>query len=276
MSVISMAINNLHNVIPNEILEETFITPYRNNYYKPMSMDAKIHENVIVRRVLPDLNLTYGLTIKIPISKCHVSRHDVTDTYYSNYSDFIISVPPDVTNNRKIVTVLGIAITDTILYDGSYTGFYWNNGSSILTATQNLANANSTTSTMLYNAKCEMISPNSFICRYQGYLPLHAVVTLLIEHDDNLSDIKTTSYNYIIQLIELACKAYIYNFLKIKIDRAKLDSGSDLGAFAEIVDSYADANQMYLELREEALKRSFMNDREGYYDHIRAIIGNVW
>ena len=276
MSVISMAINNLHNVIPEEILEETFKIPYRQDYYSPFSIDDKIRENVIIRRVLPDLNLTYGTTLKIPLARCTVVRHGINDAYYSNYNDYVVTVPPDVTNNRKIVTVLGVSVTDVILYDGNYSGYYWNSGSSILTSAQNMANANSNNTSMLHNAKCEMISPNSFICRYQGYLPPHGFVTFVVEHDENLSDIGITSYDYIISLVELATKAYIYNFLKIKMDKTKLDSGSDLGAFAEFVDSYADANQMYIELREEAWKRSFMNDREGYYDHIRTIIGNVF
>jgi hypothetical protein len=58
------------------------------------------------------------------------------------------------------------------------------------------------------------------------------------------------------------------------MDEAEIQGGARLGAFRNIVETYADAEQQYQEyLQEKWQKVAIMNDRESYHDLIRAQIG---
>lgn len=266
MSVMSMCLAAVHNEIPQEIIDEAFVIPFRTNYFTPVSADAMIMEKVVQARVLPELNITYAVTYKVPIHMCKVTQTGI--------AEYVVEVPPKTTANRKIVTVLGIsaAAMGTVPYGHNQT-IHYGSGSAILDAGTKLANATGGAA-LDYNARVQMISPNAFRVQYQGYLNPSYSVELVLEHDSTLSNIPITSVLHFQELVLEATKAYIYNKLKIKIDRAKLDGGSELGAFQEIVDSYADANEKYKELRERSTKISWFNDREGLWDFMRNIIGN--
>lgn len=267
MSIMSMCLAEVHNEIPEELLTEAFVVPYRTNYFTPVSVDAMIMEKVINKRVMPDLNVTYAVTYKFPLNQCVVKR--------VGPAEYIIEVPPKVTNNRKIVTVLGISATNPYFYPSNHSEVtHVSSPSPIMSAAQKMANANSG-STLDYNARVQMISPNAFRAHYQGYLGAHHSVELLLEHDANLSNVPINSVDHFKTLVVSAVKSYIYTNLKIKVDRAKLDGGSDLGAFSEFLDSYADANDLYKETLRIAGKISFMNDREGFHDYMRNIFSNT-
>ena len=268
MSMLSLCLNEANNVIPEELIRECMIASrrYTNNYY-PTSTDSFLIDEVFQKRLLPDLNVEYANKLVVPLSKCIVER--------SNEIDYIVTVPASATNGRKIVTVLGIDTTNIYSNTGAlYVNSPGMMGSAILSAGQKLANANQSIPAN-YEIKCFMISPNSFVVKGLGYLNNSCAVELVIENDDQLNNIPITTASYIKKLFVLATKAYIYKTLKIRVNQAKLDGGAELGAFSEWLDSYSDANELYLEELQYAYRYGILSDQQSKYDWMRTTMSNL-
>ena len=265
MSIISRCIATIHDEIPEEILNEAFVTPYRDNYFSPVSVDSRIMDEVVNKRVMPDMDITYALTMRIPLSECKVER--------INAIDYQITIPEKAVNGRTIVSVLGVHAANPSAQYG-YQDVTFTGGSSILGVAQKLASANAV-ATIDYNAKVQAIGPNVYRLRYASFLNSYATLELIVGHDKNLSNIPIRVTPYLKELFLLATKAYIYKKLKIKIDRAVQSGGADLASFSEFVDSYADANEMYKEyLRETIQAVGYMADDEGFHDLMKIQFGN--
>ena len=96
----------------------------------------------------------------------------------------------------------------------------------------------------------------------------------LLANDENFSHLQIRSIPYFTRLCELATKAYIYNEYTIKMDKGRIEGGAEIGRFREIVDGYADAEEMYQEyLLNTWQKVSFMNDRESFERLLKMQIG---
>ena len=74
------------------------------------------------------------------------------------------------------------------------------------------------------------------------------ILVCRLAYDDEFSNLNDSAVYSLMQLIECATKAYVYNTLVLKIDAAKLEGGYEFGKFKEIVESYADQNEKYDEL----------------------------
>lgn len=265
MSILSLAISNVFQEIPDEILEEAFLNQNKRNYYMPTSIDAKIIEEVIDKRVMPDLNIEYATKINIPLGKCTIERISPVD--------WVVTVPPEVLNERKIISVLGINYVNAFTGMGDGTVPVGSGGGALLAGAQKMANATSGMPAN-YETKCELISGNSFLIRRSGFLNNYCMVEMIIENDPQLNNIPITAADYIKKLVLLAVKAYIYRKLKIKIGRAQLDGGSELGPFMEFIDSYADSNELYLEELKSASRIQWLASEEMKTDYLTMIMGN--
>lgn len=268
MSMLSLALNEVHNGdIPVEILEEAFVIPFRTERFAPVSMDAMIIQEVIQKRVLPDLNIEYATRINIPLGQCIVTP--VTT------QDYIVEVPEELVNGRKIITVLGINFTQVIAGDTMYgNGTIVGNQSGMLVAAQKMANATSGMSPN-YDVNVDMISGSTFRIRRAGYLNMSCQVELILENDPELNNIPITAAKYLKKLVVLAVKAYLYRKLRIRLNQAKLDGGSELTAFSEFVESYRDANEQYLEELRYAGSVQWQASEEMKYDFLRMLISNT-
>lgn len=269
MSMLSLSINNIYNEIPDEIIEEAFVIPFRKNRFAPVSADAMIIQEVINKRVMPDLNIEYATKLNVPMRDCKVEM--VTPT------DWIVTVPDEVTNNRKIITVLGVNLLDLYAETGGIgTGglsMPTSSGGAILTGAQKMANATSGLP-LNYEVKVDMISGNSFRIRRTSYITTNCYIELIIENDPQLNNIPITAADYIKKLVLLATKAYIYRKLKIRIGQAKLDGGAELGEFMQFIDSYADANELYLEELKYASRIQWLGNEEMKYDFMQMLVPN--
>lgn len=96
----------------------------------------------------------------------------------------------------------------------------------------------------------------------------------ILENDQAINHLKPKSIAFFKQLVLLAVKAYIYNELILEIDQARLVGGHELGKYREIVESYADADEMYNEKLTEIMGVVFfLNDEEQATRHIRLMLG---
>lgn len=261
MSVLSLCLNEIHNVIPIEILEEAFRAPFKCEWYAPSSIDSRIITEVFEKRVLPDLNIRYANIVRVPINQCKVTS--------AGYGEYVITIPPEALNHRKIVSVLGINYQTGMTYGGSVN---MGGGGSILSAAMDMANANGGIPSN-HNVLVEMIGLNSIRVRQSMSLVGGARVEVVVENDPNLNNIPISSAPFFQELSVLACKAYIYRKLRIKIGRAKLDAGSELGVFGDEIERYADAEELYNEKRKLIARKGWLGDQEMKYDFVKLITG---
>lgn len=266
MSMLSLCINEVYQQIPEEILSFVFMEMDKRNYYVPVNLDARIIEEVINKRIMPDLNVEYAVRINVPLNQCDIERITA--------QDWIVTVPPELTNGRKIITVLGVNFIDMYATSPGGFGIPTSSAGALLVGAQKMANATGGIAAN-YEVKCEMISGNAFRIRRTGFVSSNCAVELIIENDPQLNNIPITAADYIKKLVVLATKAYIYRKSKIRIGQAKLDGGSELGAFMEFIDSYADANELYLEELKSASRIQWLGSEEMKYDFMQMIMTNL-
>ena len=68
MNAIQVAINSVKNSIPRMILEDVFLQRYTKYRAVPLSIEERIRKEVVLKRVLPDCQLEYGVTTYIPLT----------------------------------------------------------------------------------------------------------------------------------------------------------------------------------------------------------------
>jgi hypothetical protein len=254
MNPISKALDDIVRFkIPRPILEAAFLRLSNDWWIKNTSLDKAIYDTVIVPRILVDADLIGGTEAFVPL--LDVDRemvNDYTSVYY---------IPKRLTQGRSIISVNNITFNDPT-YATTYGAAASGNNSVMLRGAQAMVDAMGTipvTST----ANVQLIAENTVMVRDSILLPANIYLRCQLANDENLSNLQPRSYKYLVKLIQLAVQSYIYNELKIRIDMNELIGGQSLGVFKDIVDSYAESEQMYLDYRDQVMtKVFFLNDRE--------------
>jgi hypothetical protein len=74
--------------------------------------------------------------------------------------------------------------------------------------------------------------------------------------------------------VEYAIKAYVYINLDIRMGRSFLSGGQDLGRFRDVVDGYADANELYETFFEESWRKiAIFSDDQAHKRHMKMVTG---
>lgn len=264
MGPISRCLEEIKFRIPRAILEAVFVKRSERWRLTPVSLDEHILNEVVRPRVLVDCNLVGGTEVFIPLDGIEVERsNDYTSVY---------RIPKDRTQGRSIMSVLNITFSDPTKVS-SYGVAAGVNQSIMLQAGQAVMDAMGSmpvTST----AYVQLIGENVVMVRDTVVLPANIYLRCLLANDDNLSHLQLKSYRDFSKLVELAVKAYIYNEYVIPMDMGELFGGQQLGRFKEIIDSYADSEQIYQDfLTEKWQKISLMNDREQHTRFLRTLLG---
>ena len=270
MNAVKQGIIACKQKIPEQILHDAFIAPwyqYNQKYnVNPISIDEHIMINVIRQRVLPDINMTHGIRTNIPMAGCRV---EMIDSY-----SYVVFVPKEVTGGKSVIAALGVTYLNPSMGTAMQAGITGTR-SMVLGATSNLANATDGSSVMSSD-QVELSGENTIYVKTYNSIRSNGGLVVTLEHDENLSAIKPRSISKFKDLIVLACKAYIYNKLSLQLDIGKLHAGHELGRYREIVDSYAEADEQYEELKETKIgKILFMNDEDAMGRHIRTMLRGV-
>ncbi len=274
MDPISVAISNVKFEIPREILNQAFMPKrydptrrvrFQDNVFAT-SIDEQIRTVVVEGRVAIDVNLLSGTEMILPLQAAMVEHIDPWNVIYR--------FGTDVTNGRRITAVY------EVLY-GVYQGLNGNNVSGLtmqrashyLQNARDILNATNGVSTAS-TAYCQLVGPNAVLVNDVNQLLNFGGLKCRLSHELNFNDIKPVYYHAFGELVTLATKAYIYNTLVIDLDEGAIRGGASIGRFREIVDQYADANQMYREYLTTKWQRiGLMNDTEAYRKIMKLALG---
>ena len=202
--------------------------------------------------MLIDCDLVGGVEIYIPLIECEVTNYDQFTT--------IVRVPKDATGGRSITSPLEVVFSDPTrsgqmsnIGSAMQTSTFLQGAAAVLDAHSNIPVTSS--------ARLSLIAENAIMIRDCELLPDSAYLRVQVANDDQLSNLQTRSYPAFAKLAVLGVKAYIYNFYTVELDMGQLIGGQQLSRVKEIIDGYADAEELYQTyLREKWTKIAFMND----------------
>lgn len=242
--------------IPIEILNEVFL-PKQTYWRGPTpSLDEMIKSKVITPRILVDANLVMGIMAMIPLEGIKPQEADQFMTVYH--------IPKDRTQGKTISSVLSVSYLTPAMI-------------SRMPALANFASCSITPSMMAAqamidsmspipvssSAKAELVAENTVVIRDLMPILGSTFIRCILDADENLSNLRHTAYPIFCKLGILAIKSYIYNNRVISMDQGQIQFGSNIGRFKEIIDGYADAEEMYQEfLVGPWAKVAMMNDHE--------------
>lgn len=279
MNPIRKAVYEMRARIPRQILEKVFVDGsryYRNNLQT--SLEEQIETLVIRPRVLVDCNLIGGQEVLVPLAGLVQERPlDYTT---------VINIPKDRTQGRSINSVLNVTFFNSaaiagyvgagVVGMGSLGGGTGYNGrdNSAMTATAASVMAAMDKIPMTSTSRVQLIAENTILIRDGINIPDNSFLRCVVASDENLSGLPMRAYRYFSQLVEYAVKAYIYTELIIELDAGELRYGQNLGIFKEIVSSYADANQNYVDYLSTTMEKVFLqSDDETQARFLKLIMG---
>ena len=263
MGAIQKAIEEVKWDIPEEILREVFLRREFGQTPLPVSLDTMIREKVIDPRVMVDCRLLGGTQVELPLASV---TPDWVDTH-----KIVYRIPMSLTQNRRISKVLSLTISQSTMMNSSYMGV--EGYSQILEAAQGMMNSQAGIP-IVSTAYIRLIAENTVLVSDYMSLPRTAFLRCYLEQDDEFSSLNPMTYPHFVQLVLLAVKAYVYNKIKVKMGMGQLVGGMELGVFREIVDGYADANQLYRDyIKEVWTKVMLMDDVRSKERMLRMIVG---
>ncbi|EKD22627.1 MAG: hypothetical protein ACD_84C00032G0001 [uncultured bacterium] len=259
------ALSEIKARIPKPILEAVFLPRDIRWRQTPPSIDEQIMSLVMRPRVLVDCNLVGGTEVYIPLASIIAERmNDYTSVY---------RIPKELTQGRSINSVINITFSDPsrISNPGMSVG---QQNTTMMIAGAAVMNAMSSVP-ITSTAKVQLIAENVVMVRDSVMLPSNIYLRCILANDENMSHLQMRSYRHFANLGVYAVKAYIYNNYVIPMDLGEMHSGQVLGRFKEIIDSYADSEELYQTyLTEKMEKVLFMNDSESFTRHLKLLIGS--
>jgi hypothetical protein len=125
-------------------------------------------------------------------------------------------------------------------------------------------------------ASVSLIEENTIHVESESILSSNASLRCVVSNDPDMQNLNPRTIPAFTKLVEFAVKSYIYNHSIINIDTARLHGGQSLGVYRDIVEGYADAEELYVEYRDTRMKKILMmDDKESYYRHIKLTSSGV-
>ena len=250
MNPIAKALQEIQFVIPRAVLQAAFVEDMFERSPIAVNLESAIRERVIHARVLVDINLAGGMMHHVPLDR-------VPPEYVDGYMA-VFNIPKELTQGRSISRVLALAygtMRNQINYPS--TSYNYNENS---TLAQGVV-ASHTAIPVTETTNVRLLADNIVAVMDLTAVNTRADLRCYLDHDPELSQLRATTVAPFAEMCVLATKAYIHNTMTINIGKDMLVGGRELGRMREIVDSYADANELYQTfLTERWRKISIFND----------------
>lgn len=261
---ISKALDEVKFKIPRQLLDVIFLPRELRFRATPASLDEVILSTVVRPRVLVDCNLVHGAEIFVNLSRSPFERTDNLTT--------VFRIPKSLTNGRSIMSVLNLTYQDPSM-NSAYGVAAALNTSSMMQAASAVMDVHASMP-VVSTAQIQLVGENVVMVRDTNSLPSTMFLRCIIAHDENMSHLQLKAYRQFAALVVLAVKAYLYNQYTVTMGAAELQGGWELGRFKDILDGYADAEELYQAyLVEKWEKISRMQDRETHSRFLKEIIG---
>lgn len=271
MNAVLYALNEIKNQIPEEVLLAAMNIDSPHQTYNPYSLEEKIRNKVILNRVIPDCNVTRGQELVIPLNNVQPTTSEM---YYTVYR-----IPPELTDNRAIMSVLGLTYIPVNYMIGNYSSFITSDtigsfhpGNSITNVADRIGNAASDAA-IVTNTHVELIGHNTILVYANYRTVFNYGARVVLEYDENMQGISPRSFKAFSYLCVLAAKAYIYNKLIVKLNSGYLQGGQELGKLQQIIESYEGSEEEYRTYLKEVWKPvAWMNDTTAYNRFVRSML----
>lgn len=272
-SLLSYVLDQVSYEIPSEVLKETFASrrydPSKGERYRDnklgVSLDSVIRKEVIDGRVAIDINLCSGVETIISLAGLPMEQIDLWNVVYR--------IPDKLTGSRNITAVYGVTFGQ---------GYANQSGVNNLRQTSQLMNAAAgvmQASAPIPNTQSpyvSLIGDNVILINDVQGINSNMWLRCMVTHEPNFANIKPPYYRKFAELVVLATKAAIYNKLVILLDEGQIKAGASIGRFREIVDGYADSNQLYKEFLHDKWRVSAtMNDVGKYRQILKMYVGGL-
>lgn len=264
MNPITKALDEIQFSIPKQILNHVFVSQsLQQQCNTVISLDTRIREEVLEKRVFVDINIHGGTEAYI----------DLKSPVLTNYTDpftAIYNIPDELTQNRPIVQVYSVHFAILGYQNGGFaTGYSESSLGGEVRRVLDSAVRTPPAATSYLN----LIAHNTVMARYVTQPYRSAFLRCRLGSDNALSEIRPQTIPDFAELCVLATKAYIYNEMLIPMDQGQLSGGQTLGVFRDKISEYSDANDMYREKLRRWKKISVFNDPEAHRRLIRSIVG---
>lgn len=266
MNIIVKAVQDAMYIIPEDILKATFLPRVRGYARGAETLEQAIISQVVNSRVVPDANIAKGEHMTIWLG-------DLKPKIIQDYR-VIFEIPANKLLGKTILSVLSVSYAPYTGGIGSLGYAFGGTGpmfaQDTMTATQQMVEASSAIPNVS-TAKVEIMGENVLMIEDSQRFTTQYHVQVYVTDSNYLNKIDPRSYEYFSTLVEYAVKAHVYRKLRLTIDRARIEGGSELGVFKDIVDEYADSETNYRTfLREKWAKVAFMDNRPRYSRFLKA------
>lgn len=271
MNAIIYAVNEINRSIPHELINVGMLFDEQEITANLTSLDDKLVTKVIRSRVLLDANIIGGVETIIPLRNI---APNFAERFFTVYR-----IPDELTMNRQIVSALSLSYLPVNASPGQLGAFYGNNGfmnlnsNNPLNAVANRVGNSASSTGVMSNAHLELVAYNTILV-YANYRAItNFGVRVVLENDNNMSNIQPRSFKNFGMLCVLAAKAYLYNKLIIPINSGMLAGGQDLGMFKSMLENYSSAEEEYrVFLKEIWGAVAFMNDTTRYNRYLGSML----
>lgn len=241
-------LKDVYNNIPIEILEAAF---YPQDKDQPLikSLDDYIMEEIIEGRVLDDCNIGSGKPKEIELRRQYLIPYKYGNSSLHLNSEIgnegVYCIPPEARENRNITEMVKLKYPSYMMPFVPYEGSGLGNKTKDLIYSHTYKNLESLPIPISLGNNMLRLDPPQL---YTGNL----ILVCYLEYDKYFTNLNNDAIKPIANLTVCATKAYIYNKLYIKMNRAQVLGGHEIGAFREIIERYEGENDRYDELLLEA------------------------
>lgn len=241
----SYLLQRIKREIPLPLLNMIFVQGMQKYDGVPITLDARITQEIILDILIMDMNVTAGKEEQINVQGCKVEHTTTGQIYKIGYGP---------TNGKEIMSVLDVGY--------GYAG--------VGSIKPTIASAVSDPM-IVGDSRVQLVGKNTvYLDGYVG-MPI-MTMRVVLEHDSFLNDTNPRVLPFLAEAVILATKMYIYTNGGIRLKNAIVKNGEDLPYIEALVESYSDAASMYNDKMKEYIPISFMADKTAYSRHIRSIV----
>lgn len=248
-NAIEMVMAEVNAEIPPQILHMALVTANRR-FTVFSNIQQFILQKIIRERVLIECNLIGGKPKSI------VLQQKFLETTIKELEGFaggdggfdVYRIPPEYRDGMPIAQVIGVQYPYGTSNSG-VSGLDVNRGGyNMIDQASEVLNSY-TLSSPRNHPTAELLSGDLIKIIPSMYSHCNWLLTCRIAYDDVFTNLHTSAFDTLSDMVVAATKAWIYTNLMIDIDRAAVECGQDIGTVRSIIEEYRDANQQYKELR---------------------------